>query len=198
MADDILLNNEIYHISENDLPCMITYGEKAGGSHFSVTIAADLFLRGSKILFLTAYPMAKDNFLHQTKGFESKIAYVADEKQFNTDAQAIILESGNESLYLKAVEKLDDMRERVVFIKNIEVFSDAVFDSCLKLQKIILSGDIDKCSAKKKITDKKFKTTVVFTKPKIKLTFEPPVLEQYTGYLWDEDKKGFVTIKIED
>ena len=63
MADTISLNNEVYHIGEDGLPCLIHYAPKTGGSYFSVAMVADLFLRGSKILFLTAYPMAKDNFL---------------------------------------------------------------------------------------------------------------------------------------
>ncbi len=48
MADKILLNNEDYHIGESDLPCLIHYAPKVGGSHFSVAMVADLFLRGSK------------------------------------------------------------------------------------------------------------------------------------------------------
>lgn len=198
MADTILLNNEVYHISEDGLPCLIHYAPKAGGSHFSVTMVADLFLSGSKILFLTAYPMAKDNFLQQIKGMESKTAFVTDENQLNTDAQAIILESGNEKLFLKAIEKLGDLSERVVLVKNMEVFSDAVFDSCLKLQKIILSGDVDKCSAKKQISDKAFKTTVLFTKPETSLRVEPPLLEKYTGYLCSDGKEGFVSVQLEN
>ncbi len=198
MVETILLNNEDYHINENDLPCLIHYAPKAGGSHFSVTMVADLFLRGSKILFLTAYPMAKDNFLQQIKGKELKTAFITDENQLNTDAQAIILESGNEELFLKAIEKLDDLNERVVLIKNLEVFSDAVFDSCLKLQKIILSGDIDKCSAKKQISKKQYKTTVLFSKPETPLKVEPPELEKYKGYLWSDDKEGLVSVRMKN
>ncbi len=140
MADQIILNNEVHHIGEDGLPCLIHYAPKAGGSRFTVAMVADLFLRGSKILFLTAYPMAKDNFLQQIKGSESKTAFITDEGQLNTDAQAIILESGNEKLFLQAAEKLDDLNERVVLVKNTEVFNDAVFDSFLELQKIILRG----------------------------------------------------------
>jgi len=198
MADTILLNNEDYHINEDGLPCLIHYAPKAGGSHFSVAMVADLFLSGSKILFLTAYPMAKDNFLQQIKGSESKTAFIADESQINSDAQAIILESGNEKLFLKAIEKLDDLNERVVFVKNMEVFSDAVFDSCLKLQKIILSGDLDKCSAKKQISDKQYKTIVLFSKSETPLKVEPPELEKYAGYLWSDGKEGLVNVKMEN
>ena len=198
MADTILLNNEAYHIGEDGLPCLIHYAPRTGGSHFSVAMVADLFLRGSKILFLTAYPMAKDNFLQQIKGEELKTAFVTDERQLNSETQAIILESGNEKLFLQAVEKLDDLSERVVLVKNMEVFSDAVFDSCLKLQKIILSGNLDACSMKKKISEKPYKTIVLFGKSETPLKVEPPELEKYKGYLWSESKEGLVSIRMEN
>lgn len=53
MADQIFLNNEEYHIGEDDISCLIHYVPKAGESHFSVAMVADLFLSGSKILFLS-------------------------------------------------------------------------------------------------------------------------------------------------
>jgi len=195
MPDKILLNNFEHHFNENDLPCLISYGEKMGGSHFSVTLVADLFLRGSKILFLTAYPMAKDNFLEQLKGHESKIEYITDKSQLNTTAQAIILESGNEKLYLQSVKQLKDLNERVVLIKNMEVFSGEVFNHCLGLSKVILSGDIDKCVAKAELSKKQFKTTILFSKPEIKLPFDLPVLEKYTGYMWSGNRSGLVKVQ---
>ena len=159
-------------------------------------MVADLFLNGSKILFFTAYPMAKDNFLEQVKGNESKINYVTDEDKIDINAQAIIIESGNEKLFLESLNKIKDIEERVVFIKNIEVFSDIVFDSCLKLSKIIFSGDIDKCSAsiQKNLLNKKYETIIVFSKPQIPFKFDVPILEKYTGYLWNNEKKGFVQV----
>ena len=198
MANEILLNKEVYQFGENDLPCLITYAEKAGGSQFSVSMVADLFLRGSKILFLTAYPMAKENILEQVKGEEAKIDFVTEESQLKSGAQMIILESGNENLFLKAAEKLDDFKNRVVFVKNMEVFGDKSIDICLKQEKLILSGDIDKSSAKEKIIKKQFKTIIVFTKPIVTLPFETPILEKYTGYLWSKEKEGFVSLKIDN
>jgi hypothetical protein len=197
MANVILLDKEKHNIKEDNLPCLISYAPKTGGSHFSMTMVANLFLQGSKILILTAYPMAKDNFLQQTKGEESNTAYITDENQLNTDTQAIILESGNEQLFLKAIEKLDDINDRVILVKNMEVFSDTAIESTLNFPKIILSGDIDKCSAKKQISQKDFKTTILFSKPEIDIEFNPPVLEKYEGYLWCDDIKGRVSVVME-
>jgi hypothetical protein len=196
MADEILLNNKTYHVEESDLPCLVTYKEKTGGSHFSVTMVADLFLRGSKILFLTAYPMAKDNFLQQINGAKSKTAYVTDENQSDLTAQAIILESGNEKLFWRIVEEMSDINDRVVLVKNMEVFSDKLIEYCLNLPKVILSGDVDKCSGKKQISDKRFKTIIIFSEPDWELSFKVPVLEKYFGYLWSDDHKGTVKAKM--
>lgn len=196
MADKIILNEKEYLVSEPDLPCLITYAEKAGGSHFSVSMIADLFLQGKKILFLTAYPMAKDNFFEQIKGYESKTAYITNVSQLDSNIPGIILESGNEELFLKATKKLSDIDERIILIKNMEVFGQAVFDICLNYQKLILSGNIDKCIAKKQISQKKFNTIVAFTQPKIDLDIKIPALEKYIGYWWSKDKEGQTKLKI--
>jgi hypothetical protein len=196
MADQILINNTIYRVRENDLPCLITYVEKTGGSHFSVSMIVDLFLQDQKILFLSAYPMAKDNFLEQIKGQEKNVIFVNKEKKLNATNQVIILESGNEKLFLQALKKLSDIDERIILIKNIEVFSQNVFDACLNNKKIILSGDIDKCVAKKQIASKKFNTIVVFTKPKINLGITVPNLRKYIGYWYSQKIIGQAKIKF--
>jgi len=198
MADKILLNNKIYNINQDCLPCLITYNDKTGGSHFSVTMIANLFLSGLKILFFSAFSMAKDNFLNQAKDKKSNIKYITTVKELqkNRQKQAIILESGNEKLFYKAIKTLGDIHDRIVFIKNIETLSSRVLNESLTLQKIILSGDVDKCAAKKQISGKKFKTIVIFSKPRILLPVKPPILEKYTGYLWSDNKGGIVTVKF--
>ncbi len=197
MADTILLNKEVYTMTESELPCLITYGEGMGGSHFSVALVANLFVQGSKILFLTAYPMAKENFLQQVGADHSKVVFVnsLSELQASMNAQVIILESGNETLFLEVVEVLPDLRERVVLIKNIEVFSDKLFDACLNLEKIILSGNIDACVAKKRIAKKHFNSIIAFNQPMSPLPITVPSLEKWTGYLSSGNKSGVVVIQ---
>ena len=196
MADKIILNNEIYKVSENDLPCLVHYEEKSGGSHFSVTMITDLFLQDKKILFLTAYPMAKENFFSQIKGYEEKTSYITDIKQLDENIQGIILESGNENLFLQAIKTLKDVDERIILIKNIEFFNQTIFDNCLNFKKLILSGNLDKCIAKQEIKNKKFNTIVNFTKPEIELGIQMPPLEKYIGYWWSQDKEGLTKIQF--
>ncbi len=197
MLNKILLNNEQYESSEADLPCLITYGEKTGGSQFTMTLTSNLFLGGSKILILTAYPMARDNFMEQIQGREGDVAYVESVEQLeqNKDAQAIILKSGDEELFLRVVSGLEDIGERMILVKNIEVFNEKVFSFILGFQKIILSGDIDECEAKDLIMVSKFRTVVAFSKPKVKLPFELPELQKYQGYFWGEARKGVVRLE---
>lgn len=195
MSDNIILNDKIYNVSDNDLPCLVVYGEKAGGSHFTVTMIADLFLQGKKILFLTAYPMAKNNFLEQIKDVSGKTICITDKKQLD-DTPGIIIESGNEELFLESLKLLPDIKERIILIKNMEVFSRAVFDACLAFPNLIFSGDIDKCVAKEQIIKKLFNTIVVFSKPQIKLGFDIPALEKYIGYWRGQNYKGSVKIGV--
>lgn len=198
MAYKILLNNKEFHFTENYLPCLIHYKENTGGSQFTITLIADLFLQGSKILFLTAYPMAKDNFYEQTKGMGSRMGYVENKKDLigAEKYQAIILKSSDGDLYLEALKTLKDIGERIVLVKNFEVFSNNIIDSSITLPKIILSGNIDKSVAKKQISKKPFRTIISFSQPEIPVSFKTPALEKYVGYLKTNDKEGLVRIVI--
>ncbi|HAE36728.1 MAG: hypothetical protein UR85_C0006G0042 [Candidatus Nomurabacteria bacterium GW2011_GWF2_35_66] len=198
MPDKIILNQKFWNMREEDLPCLITYGNKSGGSYFSVVTLANLLLAGSKVLLFTAYPMAKDNFLGQIKGGGQDVSYISNESELNSKTGAIIIESGNEELFLKALEKLDDIEDRVVLIKNIEVFDSTTIEACLKLKKVIISGDIDLCSSNKLIMDKQFNTIVIFSNPKVTLSFDVPELEKYKGYLWSINSKGIVAVQKEN
>ena len=194
----IILNNELYQVKEKDLPFLIIYGEKSGGSHFTITLVVDLFLSGSKILFFTAFPMAKDNFLEQIGSDHSKVAFidsVEDIKNYK-DNQVLILESGNENLFIEAISILQDLNERVVLVKNIEAFSQDIFNNCLDLKNVVLSGNIDICIAKEQILKKSFKSIVVFTKPEISLPIEVPILEKWTGYLSGQDNMGVIKVHM--
>lgn len=199
MIDKIFLDEDDYKITEGGLPALVTYGEHMGGSHLSIALVAQLFLSGSKILFLTAYPMAKEKFLEQIGPDHSKIAFVNNiaELEGAKDAQAIILDSGNGALFVEVAKTLPDLHERVTLIKNMEVFPDAVFDACLSLEKLLLSGNIDTCIAKEKISKMNFKTLIAFNQPEAPLSISVPPLEKYTGYLVSDSKSGIINIKKE-
>jgi hypothetical protein len=194
MINKIHLNNNYFQFTENDLPCLIHYSEGTGSSHFSVTMVADLFLSGSKILFLTAYHMAKDNFIEQVKGRENDVLFVTSRDQLTTNKQAIIIESGNENLFLEALNSLDDINERIIFIKNFEGFNNNIILSISNKQKLIISGDLDSSPIKNELISKKFKTIIQFSKSSAPLTTDFPNLEKYVGYFWQDQKSGLIQI----
>lgn len=194
MKKEIVLDQKPYYITENELPCLITYPEKTGGSDFSITLVADLFSRGSKILFFTAYPMAKDNFSEQIS--ESEISYITSNSELSSDSQCILVESGNEELFLYTIQNLKDIEDRVIFIKNIETFSEALLITCINFEKIILSGDIDECLNKELILQKKFHAKIFFNQPNSMRDVLIPQLEKYTGYLLSDSKEGIIKINM--
>jgi hypothetical protein len=190
----ILLNNQNLNFSEKDLPCLIHYTQGTGGSHFSVTMIADLFLSGSKILFLTAYPMAKENFLKQVSGHENDIAIVTQKEQIITNKQAIIIESGNENLFLDALNSLNDIDERIIFVKNFETFDKNIVLSANHKQKVIISGNLDSSSVKNELLKKQYKTIIQFSKSDSVIKPVCPNLEKYVGYFWQNDREGLIKI----
>ena len=200
MPDKILFNNESWLPTEKNLPALIVYQEKSGGSHLTMTFVSNLFISGFKILILTAYPMARENFLVQVGNNDSKITFVSKISQLeeSKDMQVIILESGNEALFFEAIKSLSDIRERIILIKNIEVFGGEMIEKCLDFKKIILSGNIDTCVSKEKIMDSKFETYIVFNQPEISFPIQIPVLEKYSGYLQSGTIRGVIKVMKND
>ncbi|MEI6660360.1 MAG: hypothetical protein WCK91_02975 [bacterium] len=196
--DEILLNSETYHPKESDLPCLVTYGEGSGGSHFTISLVAHLFFSSSKILFITAFPMAKDDFLKQVGLDNPEVSLVnsLEELGVNKNKKVLILDSGNGNLFIEVAKALEDLKDRVVLVKNMEVFKSEVIDICIGLDKIILSGDIDACLNKDQILNKKFETTVIFTKPATSLSIELPSLEKWSGYLSSDNNSGIVKVQM--
>jgi hypothetical protein len=197
MVDKILLNDQLFTTGENSLPLFVEYTEGTGGSHLTMTLLSDLFSHGSKILLLTAYPMAKENFLQQIGEDTTRIGFVNTVSDFEKEKnkQAIILDSGNEELFIQAINVLQDFEERVVLVKNIEVFNDKIFETCLRFDKLILSGDVDKCPYKEKILNKRYNTIIAFCQPLVHFPITVPKLEKYVGFLYNEKFEGFIKIE---
>lgn len=67
MVKKILLDNNEINFSETDLPILIHGKEHsgAGASLFTVSLMANLYIQGSKMLFLSGYHMARDELLAQ-------------------------------------------------------------------------------------------------------------------------------------
>lgn len=195
---EILLNKKEFHFSEVDLPMLIHGVDKAGASFFSVTVAVQLFLTGVKILFFTAYPMAKEEFMAQIAGSgrEKEVFYLEREEDIvkASDFCAVIVKSGDSELCLKAFRTLPDIRDRVVFVKNIEsIFTKALFSAVKEHGKLILSGDLDKVGFAGEIIPLIFKSKTFFSKPVIDAGISVPDLGKYVGYMAGREA-GLITL----
>ena len=191
----ILLNTTTFHLTSEYLPCFIHGVEHSGSSFFSVAAVADLFLQGEKVLLFTAYPMARDMFLSLTTDRkDSGTIFTPEEIEKEKEKTAIIVKSGDEKLFLETLEKLPDISERIIFIKNIEHFSEELFEAVKDYKKIIFSGDLDRCKFKDKLLHMDFKTNILFSTMQ-STNFALPELGQYEGLLLGENLGGIVVVK---
>ncbi len=183
-------------MKEVDLPCLISYGEKMGGSHLSIALVVDIFKSGSKILFLTAYSMAKDDFLDDVDIKNSEVVFVNSINDLNDskNKQAIIFDSGNSELFLNSIKLIPDLKDRVVFIKNIETFDKNIVDVCLSLEKVIISGDVKNSKYNKEILERNYKTVINFNQTIGISSLEVSSLEKYTAYFSNEETKGIIRV----
>jgi hypothetical protein len=194
MSYKIFLNDTAFAMTTKDVPCLITYRDKSGGSQLSISLIADMFLRGEKILFITAFSPGKENFFEQVKSNEEKISFLEKIEDLNQAAPAIVLASGNEKLLLECLEKLSDLGERTIFIKNIETFSAELFKKLHGRKNIILSGDLDRCADKELITGNEFATIIAFSQPETPLPITVPPQEKYSAFFQGRDRAGVMRL----
>ena len=79
MLKKILLDNQEFHFTKSHLPTLIHGEEHVGASLFTLTMLADLYTQGSKVIALTAYPMAIEEFDKQT-GSDENMQFFTKEK----------------------------------------------------------------------------------------------------------------------
>ena len=128
---NILVNNRKTDFSNDDFPMLISGACKTGTSFFSVCLLADLLTSGKKVLLFSAYPAAKEAFREQ----------IASNQE-----NAFIIESGEEQVFIDTIKEVPDLHERIILIKNIENYSEKIFNAVKDLKLVIFSGDLDKCS----------------------------------------------------
>lgn len=193
MNKKIFLNSQEFHFKETNLPLLIQGEELAGASFSTVSAVADLFSQGSKMVFLSGYPMARETFLEQTEMKNSFI--IADDTTDLLDAlknKVIFLLKEYVEVFIRLVEELPDINERVILIKNIDLFPENVFTAVKEKSKVIYSGDVTKTSFKDALLKLPFKTKVFYSP----LEGESiPSLEKYQGYLKSQTQTGFITLE---
>jgi hypothetical protein len=181
---NILVNNEIVNFTKEDFP-MFVNGKafvQSGASFFSVFMMTKLFENEEKIVFFTALPPAKELFRSQ----------LGDRVN---DKNIIIIESGDEDNFIKKLDGIKDLNERIVLFKNIEDYSENLFNRLKEHKLTIFSGNIDKCEFGEQLMKMNFKTKIFFTYPD-KFEIENKIdLPKYSGYIIGERFNGVIQIE---
>jgi len=193
--NQITLNDKQFQFNETFLPCLVTGADKSWASYLSVCLISNLIQQGTKIIFFTAFPMAKEELLNQI--WDDKTFEVTDNSDIENipDNKSIIIQSGNKDLWQKVIQNIINIQDYVIFVKNIEEYDRSIPETIGENQNIILSGNIDACSFQKEIAKKKWKSKIIFTAPKIDLDVTIPSLEKYESYFVNENLKWILKIK---
>jgi hypothetical protein len=179
----ILLNQNKFEINEASLPMIIHGEEGSGASLLTITVAANLFAQGFKLLFLTGYHMAQEEFMKQVASFD----------RANDDV--VFCFKDDVEQFANYIHTLPDINERIIVVKNADLFDEKVFDLILTKRNVVISGDINRCVSKENILIKNFETKITFSEFN---GMQIPELKKYQSFLVGSGTSGFVTTHIHD
>ena len=175
----ILVNQEELNLIENNFPMLIHGEERSGASLYTVTLAVNLFSQGFLVVFLCGYPQAEEEFAKQVGGvfYKDQVVFYTKEKVLEFKEFVINPNNG----------------KRIIFVKNIELFGEDVLDLVLAKDKIVLSGDVNKCDSKDQIFDTKFNTKIYFSNLDNVVL---PALQKYEGFFVSGNLEGVTKVKF--
>lgn len=190
----ITLNNESFIFDESYLPCIITWAEKSWASYFSICLVANLIQQWSKVIFFTAFPMAKEELYKQIwtdKTFE--INSDSDLSKIPND-KSIIIQSWNLNLRKKTIQNIENNSDYIIFVKNIEEYDTDIWQLIWENSKIILSWDIDKCKSKDVLLNFSRQSKIIFTEIQNNSERTIPQLNKYESYLLNDKIKWIIKL----
>lgn len=171
----ILLNGKELSLTESILPMLVHGEDKSGSSLYTISLAANFYSQGSKLLFLCGYTQAPEEFTKQVGSFDNSVSFFVKERAEDFK------------------KKLSKTNDEIVIIKNIELLTEDIFNLVTGVQKLIISGDISRCSFKKKILEEPFATKVYFSGLE---SSDIPKLEKYSGFLNSKNLQGITRLQI--
>ncbi len=163
------------NLTKKDLPILIHGEDKLGASLYTMSLAANLHSQGNKILFLCGYAQAREEFTKQVGEFD--------------DSATFFVKEGVENFK----NTLPQSGDRIVIIKNIELFDENIFKLIKGAQNLIVSGDVGRCSFGKALTKETFATKVFFSELD---GFDVPKLEKYAAFFTSKNLQGITTAQV--
>ncbi|OGI45778.1 hypothetical protein A2121_00965 [Candidatus Nomurabacteria bacterium GWB1_40_6] len=178
---NIKTKEEVKFTKEN-LPLFVHGKEHSGASLLSITIASLLHSSRVKLCIFTAYPMAKEEFMKQVEN-PVNVYYLEDKKNISEALrfQTIIVQSGNIDLFIKIILNTVGMKDRIIFIKNIETIHVQILE-LVKSYTFMVSGDLDFNLLQNEFKNMTYNTKI-FTSPMEGVIIPP--LEKYQAFMKD-------------
>lgn len=194
MKNKITLDNKPFNFTDSFLPCLITWANKSWASFFSICLISNLIQQWSKVIFFTAFPMAKEELLNQI--WNDKFYEINKKTHLNNipNDKSIIIQSWNQSIFQQTILNIKNLNEYVIFIKNIEEYDKSILDWIQKNQKILLSWNLDNYQFKDKILNRKRESKIIFTIPKDS-NIQIPKLEKYESYFINKKTNGILRLE---
>lgn len=179
----ILQDDKEFHFQHKDYPILISGQEGTGSSFFSVMLAVDAFRQGSKVLFCSAFPMAKEILEKElSSGEKADVGFIHAGEAFDSK-RMLVVASGEESVLIDSLDRVPDLQERIVLIKNMDSYSPALFGKVKLVPGLILSGDLDLTPFASQIDLEKFPSKVFFSWPEAYINREHLAPQKYEGIL---------------
>jgi len=191
----ILLNGKELNFSKDDLPLIIHGEDGNGASHFSVSVIANFYLQGEKIIFTSGFQGARDSFSEQVGKNDDTI--LIESKADLKDAQSkrvIMVPAENHELYKLLLNDLPDIDERIIYFKNYDLFDISVFEEVCKHRECILQGDLNKITNLTSYKNVAWTTKIYFTMPPESFDSPIPDLPKYSGFLRRDSTDGTVSL----
>ncbi len=178
---NILLDDKKIDFSLNDLPILISGREKTGSSFFTICLLVNLLKNGHKVILFSAHPAAKEEFRDQVGA--------------NLD-NALIIDSESEDDFIDIIKNTPDLPQRVVLIKNIDSYSQKLFEAVKNLKLVIFSGDLDKCQFADDLLKKNFNSKIFFSFSEKDPIAELKPLPKYSGKIFNEKYSGVIKLEV--
>ena len=193
MINGLTLDNEEFAFNESLLPCLVMGAQKSGASYLSICLISNLIQTGSKVIFFTAFSMAKEELLKQIN--QSDIFEVTNENDIKNAPpdKSILVQSGNKDLWQKVLSVVNKLNDYVVFVKNIEEYDRSIIDSLGDNRKILLSGVVGDCVFRKELVKRDWVTKIIFD-PANEFNINLPILEKYESFLINQNYQGVLRL----
>jgi hypothetical protein len=196
MPHGITLDHHPFQIDESYLPCLINGVDGSGASNFSISLAAELIQNKSKLIFFSAYKMAREKLLTFVEQDYLYEVYSPEDAKSIPSEKSLIIKSGDLNL-LSEVLNSKNVEQHVFFIKNIEKYQE--LDPLIwRHDKLLLSGSIADCAYQDKILEVNWKSKIIFS-PTQSLPLDGSLkLGKYESYLVSAHGEGILRLIYAD